>query len=275
MAKRKIIKIDEKKCNGCGKCLPKCPEGALQIIDGKVRLVSDLFCDGLGACIGHCPQGAISIEEREAIKYDEKKVMQVIVRQGENVVKAHLEHLKEHNQDKYLKEALDFLKENNIPISESRKTQVAHAACGCQGSKVMDLRQEDKTKNSPKVKIGSELRQWPVQIHLVPVNASYFENADILIAADCVGFAYANFHQDLLKGKILLVGCPKLDDAQSYQEKLADIFKNNKIKSITCAHMQVPCCFGLMEVLESAIENSGKDIALEEIIIGVRGERLQ
>jgi len=275
MSKRKIIKIDEDKCNGCGKCLPKCPEGALQLIDGKVRLVSDLFCDGLGACIGHCPRGAISIEEREAIKYDENKVMQIIVKQGENVIKAHLEHLKEHNQDKYLKTALDFIRLNNISLPKSNTSHTAHAACGCQGSKVMDFRQEGKTKSGPKIKIDSELRQWPVQINLVPVNAPYFENADVLIAADCVGFAYANFHQDLLKGKILLVGCPKLDDAESYQEKLAEIFKNNKIKSVTCAHMQVPCCFGLMKVLEGAIEASGKDIDLEEVIIGIKGERLK
>ena len=275
MSKRKIIKIDEYKCNGCGKCLPKCPEGALQLIDGKVRLISDLFCDGLGACIGHCPRGAISIEEREAVKYDEKKVMQVIAKQGENVIKAHLEHLKEHNQDKYLKTALEFIRENNISLPVGKNIRSGHAACGCQGSKIMDLRQEGKTKDGPKVKIDSELKTWPVQINLVPVNAPYFENADILIAADCVGFAYANFHQELLKGKILLVGCPKLDDAQSYQEKLGNIFKNNKIKSLTCAHMQVPCCFGMMEVLEGAIKASEKDIVLEEIIIGITGERLK
>jgi len=275
MAKRKIIKIDEDKCNGCGKCLPKCPEGALQLIDGKVRLISDLFCDGLGACIGHCPRGAIGIEEREAIKYDERKVMQIISRQGENVIKAHLEHLKEHNQSTYLKIALDYIMEHKIYLPEDKIPRVAHAACGCPGSKVLDFKKEAKTESNLKVEVNSELQQWPVQINLIPVNAPYFENADILIAADCVGFAYANFHQDLLKGKILLVGCPKLDDAQIYEDKLADIFKNNKIRSITCAHMQVPCCFGLMEVLKAAIETSGKDIDLEEVVIGIRGERLK
>lgn len=230
MAKRKIIKIDETKCNGCGLCIPNCPEGALKVIDGKARLISDLFCDGLGACIGHCPQGAITIEEREAEKYDEKKVMANIVKHS-----------------------------------------------GCPGSRIMDLRGDSacgKKEEAPPA-LKSQLRQWPVQIMLVPPNAPYFKNADLLIAADCVPFAYADFHQQLLKGKILLVGCPKLDDIGYYQEKLSEIIGNNEINSVTYAHMEVPCCFGLIAPIKEAISSLGKNIPFEEIVISIKGAKLK
>lgn len=280
MPKRKIIKIDEEKCNGCGLCIPNCPEGALQVIDGKARLISDLFCDGLGACIGHCPQGAITIEEREAEEYDERKVMGNIVKQGKNVIKAHLEHLKEHNQDEYLKQAIDFLREKNIRISLNESEgqgKHAHGFSACPGSKIMDFRRKEEAhkKEKPTYKAESELRQWPVQIMLVPPFAPYLNNADLLIAADCVPFAYAAFHQDLLKGKVLLVGCPKLDDTQVYEEKISQILKQNTIKSITYAHMEVPCCFGLVSIIEEAILESGKNIPFKEVIISIRGERLE
>lgn len=277
MTKRKIIKIDEAKCNGCGECIPNCPEGAIQIIDGKARLISDLFCDGLGACIGYCPRGAIKIEEREAEEYSEKKVMENIIKQGKNVIKAHLEHLKSHGQDKYLREALDFLKQKNIEVPPGIESKHAHTYAGCPGMKIMDFRQAgDKEKAGEAVSIHkSELRQWPIQISLLPSDAPYFDQADILIAADCVPFAYADFHQDILKGKILLVGCPKLDDIGSYQDKLTQIFKNNFVKSVTYAHMQVPCCFGLVGVVQSAITESKKKIPFKEIIISIKGERLK
>lgn len=285
MAKRKIIKIDSGKCNGCGLCLPNCPEGALQIIDGKARLISDLFCDGLGACIGHCPQGAIQIEEREAGAYDEKKVMANIVKEGRNVIKAHLEHLKEHNQVRYFKEAVDYLKEQGIknPLLE----ECAHGAVAgrhgglsaCPGSKVIDFREKKEALpvrgGAVCAKVESELRQWPVQIMLVPPFAPYLDNADLLIAADCVPFAYAGFHSDLLKGRALLVGCPKLDDVQAYQEKFTQILKNNNVKSITYAHMEVPCCFGLVGVIKDAIAASGKAVPFKEAIISIRGERIK
>jgi len=277
MAKRKIIKIEEEKCNGCGLCIPNCPEGALQIIDGKARLISDLFCDGLGACIGHCPEGAITIEEREAGKYDERKVMENIVKQGKNVIKAHLEHLKGHNQEEYLKEALEVLNEKKIknPLETEKHHVHKKMACGCPSSKVMDLRNKQKPagKDEPLSKGVSQLRQWPVQIKLVPPTASYLKDVDLLIAADCVPFAYADFHRDLLKGKILLIGCPKLDDLEYYKKKIAEIFENNNIKSITYAHMEVPCCFGLIEPIKSAIHASGKDIPFKEVIIGIKGEK--
>ncbi len=278
MTKRKIIKIDEEKCNGCGLCIPNCPEGALRVIDGKVRLISDLFCDGLGACIGHCPQGAITVEKREAVPYDEKRVMGNIIKQGKNVIKAHLEHLKEHGEQKLFEEAISFLKEKNIEIprdviSESKKP----LPCGCPGTAVKDFR-TDKKDNAEIGKVApsqSQLMQWPVQIMLVPPQAPYLNGADLLLAADCVPFAYADFHRDLLSGKILLVGCPKLDDATFYTEKITQILKENNIKSVTCAHMEVPCCFGLITIVKSALEASGKKIPFTDVTISIKGQRLK
>ncbi len=273
MAKRKIITIDEHKCNGCSLCIPNCPEGAIQIIDQKARLISDLFCDGLGACIGHCPQGAITIEEREAEAYDEDKVMSNIVKQGPNVIKAHLRHLQEHNELLYLKQAKDFLEKNKINVVMDVVGN--QTVGGCPGSRPVDLRKPQAAKNSAiNLPQASELGQWPVQLHLVPLQAPYFENAQILIAADCVPFAYANFHQDLLKGKILLVGCPKLDDLSLYRDKLGQIFRDNNIKNITYAHMEVPCCFGLLPIIKEAISAAGKKIPLEDITITIKGEKV-
>lgn len=272
MSKRKIINIDEKKCNGCGLCIPNCPEGALQIIDNKARLVSDLFCDGLGACIGHCPQGAISIEERDAQKYDERKVMANIIQQGNNVIKAHLSHLKAHKQDEYLKQAIDFLEEKGIKIPFDKH---AHSS-GCPGLEVMDFTQTRKDRQPGRrgAKGISELRQWPIQLMLVPPVAPYLQNADLLISADCVPFAYPDFHRDLLKGKILLIGCPKLDDIENYREKITAVIKNNTIKSITCVHMEVPCCFGLVRMIEFVIGACGKIVPFKEITISIKGEKL-
>jgi len=277
MTKRKIITIDELKCNGCALCIPNCPEGAIQIIDGKARLISDLFCDGLGACIGHCPQGAITIEEREAVIYDEKKVMANIVKQGPNVIKAHLRHLKEHNEIVYLKQAMDFLKEMKISIVlDEACDQGGSTAGGCPGSRSIDLRKRQADKDADReVYFDSELSQWPVQLRLVPAHAPYFQGAHLLIAADCVPFAYANFHQDLLKGKMLLVGCPKLDDLSLYKDKIGQIFASNEIKSVTYAHMEVPCCFGLLPVIEEAIAASGKEIPFKNITISIKGQKVR
>lgn len=269
--RRKIIKIDEEKCNGCGLCIPNCPEGAIQIIDNKARLISDLFCDGLGACIGHCPENAITIEEREAEPYDEKKVMENIVKQGKNTIRAHLEHLKEHNEKDFLKHALDYLKENNIE-NPLENNNLSSSFSGCPGSRMISMRNKTiKTNNN--IKQDSELRQWPIQFHLVNPNAPYFNNADLLIAADCVPFAYPNFHSDFLKNKIILIGCPKLDDAEFYKEKLTEIIKSNNIKSITIVNMEVPCCFVLQSLTEEAIKNSGKTIPLRQTIITIQGEK--
>ena len=272
MSKRKIIKINRNKCTGCGLCIPNCPEGALQMIDEKATLVSDLFCDGLGACIVHCPEGTITIEEREAKPYDEEKVIQNIVKQGKNVIKAHLEHLQGHNQHKYLKVALDYLNKNHIDIPKkftSKTHKHGSATHVCPGSMVRDFgkRSDADGKGLQGQKQQSQLRQWPVQIMLVPENAPYFDGADLLIAADCVPFSYADFHGDLLRGKILLIGCPKLDDAELYKDKIAQILKINNIKSVTCAHMEVPCCFGLVNISKSTLESSCKKIPYFEVVI--------
>jgi len=275
MAKRKIIKIDLEKCTGCGDCIPNCPEGALQIIDGKARLVSDLFCDGLGACIGHCPESAITVEEREAVLYDEKKVMENIIKQGKNVIKAHLEHLREHKEEKYLAEAIDFLKTRSIEIPGEKSPHLhKDTPCGCPSAQVLDLKKTKGYKPERKHKSKPQLENWPVQIRLVPPFAPYLNNSDLLVAADCVPFAYADFHQDFLKDKVLLIGCPKLDDAEYYQQKIKDILKENNIKSVTCVHMEVPCCFGLVKLLKEAISLSGKKVPFKEVTISVKGEKL-
>jgi NAD-dependent dihydropyrimidine dehydrogenase PreA subunit len=278
MAKRKIIEIDDNKCNGCGQCIPGCPEGALQIIEGKARLVSDLFCDGLGACIGTCPKGAIRIIEREAEPYDEKEVMARIVRQGSEVTRAHLEHLKEHGEEGYLKEAVGYLREKGLknPLEGEAANRHAPLPCGCPGSMAMDFRKRnDKATGATgtKARSGSELGQWPVQLMLVPPNAPYLDNADLLIAADCVPFAYANFHEDFLKGRSLVIGCPKLDDIDFYKEKLTGIIRSNNIRSITLLHMEVPCCYGLRQAVEEALKESGKgkEIKLTQKVISIKG----
>ncbi|HPG31368.1 MAG TPA: 4Fe-4S ferredoxin, partial [bacterium] len=257
MVMRKIISIDKKKCNGCGNCIPNCAEGALQIIDGKARLISDLFCDGLGACLGHCPEGAISIEERESEPYDEYKVMENVVKGGENVIKAHLKHMKDHNEDLYLAQAVEYLKKNNLPVPEyldNNKEQCGFG--GCPGMKTMDLRNRNTNKQTePNIgKLESKLRQWPTQLQLINPNANYFENADLVIAADCSAYAYADFHRRFIDGKILMILCPKLDTTiDMYIEKLTMIFQSHNIKSITIVHMEVPCCGGLFQMAKQAV----------------------
>jgi NAD-dependent dihydropyrimidine dehydrogenase PreA subunit len=268
--KRKIINIIEDKCNGCGLCVPNCPEGAIQIIDGKARLISDIFCDGLGACIGNCPENAIVIEEREAEEYNEKKVMANIVKQGTNTVKAHLKHLHEHGESKYLGEALDFLKSVNFEIPEYKEEK---ANSGCPGSRMMNLNKKTSNEATSGVMLTSELNQWPIQLQLLNPNAPYFDDADILVAADCVPFTYPDFHRKFLKNKILVVFCPKLDKViDSYIDKLAEIFKNHRIKSITIVHMEVPCCSGTNMVIEKALEKAGKNIIMKDYTISLNGE---
>lgn len=273
--KRQIIKIDEDKCTGCGECLPNCPEGALQIIDDKARLISDLFCDGLGACIGHCPEGAITTEEREAEPYDERKVMANIVKQGANTIKAHLKHLQDHNQREYLNQAMDFLKEKGIKApTEKSQCHNQPLACGCPGSAVKSFAPKKKAEpeSGPSVRVESQLTQWPVQLMLVPTNASFLQDSDLLLAADCTAYAYANLHQDFIKGRSLLVGCPKLDDTDIYVEKLTEIFKHANIKSVTILHMEVPCCLGLIHITKNALHQAGKTIPVKAITISTQGD---
>ncbi len=234
MTKRKIVHIDENKCTGCGDCIPNCAEGALQIVNGKAKLVKEIHCDGLGACLGHCPEGAITIEEREADAFNEK------------ATKKHLEEMKKE-------------KSKDLP-------------CGCPRTAVKSFKKSHKETPSKKEKSESELTQWPVQLMLVPVGAPFFKDSDLLIAADCAPFSYSDFHQDYLKEKALVIGCPKLDAATIYEEKLAEIFKLNNIKSITVLHMEVPCCFGLVHIVKEALRLSGKKIPLKDVTIGIKGD---
>jgi ferredoxin len=282
--KRQIIEIDEELCTGCGNCIPGCPEGALQVIDGKARLVSDLFCDGLGACIGECPEGAMHVIEREAEPYDEKKTMSNIVKAGPNTVKAHLEHLYHHGEMKLFDLALEYLNENNMPVptisvasSGTQHTETIHThedeINGCPGSmaRTLELQEEPETDDSVGARQKSFLKNWPIQIKLVPVQAPYFSGSDLLIASDCTGMSYPNFHEDFVKGKILVQGCPKLDDQEFYVDKLAQIFKLNDIKTIKLLMMEVPCCFGMAQIIETAMKKSGKSIPVDKQIITING----
>jgi Pyruvate/2-oxoacid:ferredoxin oxidoreductase delta subunit len=276
--KRDMVHIDDDKCDGCGACIPNCPEGAIQIIDGKARLVGEALCDGLGACVGFCPRGAMTVEKREAEEYDERRVIANIVKQGINVVAAHLKHLYDHGQTEYLQQALGYLEQKGIEIPEYRRpagSAQPGAASGCRGWKPPE-RSPASGGGGTTGSLESRLRQWPVQLKLVPPRAPYFQNADILIAADCVPFAHGGFHGDLLDGKAVIVFCPKLDEGvAAYVDKLAQIFKLNDIKSITVAHMEVPCCFGTDRVIQAAIEKSGVRVPLETRVISTRGETLE
>ncbi len=269
--KRDVIRINEEKCTGCGDCIPRCPEGALQVIDGKARLISDLFCDGLGACIGTCPQGAIEVEQREAEPYDENKVMENIVKAGPNVIKAHLKHLNDHGQRELLNQAVNFLKEKNIEIPDYKEESPLPSSCP--GSTMRYLSESKlKSSNQPQI-FGAELRNWPVQLQLLNPNAPYLKNADLLIAADCAPFAYANFHQRFLKDKVLIIFCPKLDKTiDQYEDKLSEIFQMQDIKSISIVHMEVPCCSGIETIVKRALEKAAKNIIIKDYTISINGE---
>jgi Fe-S-cluster-containing hydrogenase component 2 len=237
MVLRNIVKIDEKKCNGCGLCIPACAEGALQIIDGKARLFKDIYCDGLGACLGKCPQDAITIIQREAEEFDEK---------------AAEEHAK-----------------------ISRTAPADHTSfSGCPSAQTMQFKTEEKPTVDTTEKRQSRISNWPYQLKLLPPNAPFFKNADLLIAADCVPFAYADFHENMLKNRTLAIGCPKLDDATLYRNKLAQIFRTADIRSVTVVNMEVPCCFGLHRLVQEALELSGKKVPLRQETISIKGEKL-
>ncbi|CDF57213.1 ATP-binding protein [Thermobrachium celere] len=242
MAIRKIVHIDEEKCNGCGLCIPNCAEGALQIVDGKAKLVKDIYCDGLGACLGHCPQGAISIIEREAEEFDERAV------------------------EEYLKS-----KKDDDNLKNTTKHHIHHG--GCPGSMIRQF--NNASNQEQNIKVSSRLRQWPVQLSLVPATAPYLNGADLLITADCVPFAYGNYHNDFLKDRAVVVGCPKLDDIEYYIEKLTDIIKLNNLESITVLKMEVPCCSGMMYAAKTARDRAGSDIPIKVVTIGIEGDILK
>jgi ferredoxin len=293
--KRQIITIDETKCTGCGNCIPGCPEGALQVIDGKARLVSDLFCDGLGACIGHCPTGAMKIETREAEPYDEKRVMhESIVKGGPNVIAAHLSHLIEHNEKVYLQQALDYIEEQGIAnplqdVARSENRQSAdslhaphhHGAHigGCPGSKMMDFRDSGNRPHAstadPAAAPVSALRQWPIQLHLVSPQAPYFHGSDLLLAADCAAFAVGDFHGKFMSGKSLAIACPKLDSEMDiYVDKLAAMVDLSHINTITVAIMEVPCCGGLMSIVAEALRKASRKVPVKKVVISLKGDVL-
>jgi Pyruvate/2-oxoacid:ferredoxin oxidoreductase delta subunit len=270
--RRQIIKIDEKKCNGCGLCVPNCPEGALQVIDGKARLVSDLFCDGLGACIGECPEGAISVIQREAEPYDESRVMENIIKAGPNTIKAHLKHLKDHGQNEYYAQAVEILRRKGISVPDE-EMEPSCVSEGCPGLNAQEIMPKPSPRQTTPVEIKSELRQWPIQLHLLNPDAPYLENAELLISADCAPFAFANFHQQFLKGKIVINLCPKLDKGiDQYIEKLAQIFKTKNIRSIHIVRMEVPCCRGIEFIVNKALEKSGKSLDIKRTIITIQGQ---
>ncbi len=286
---RDIIKINEDLCNGCGQCVPGCHEGALQIIDGKARLISDLMCDGLGACLGHCPQGAMEIERREAAPYDEVQVIAEMVNKGINTVIAHLKHLKDHNEIGFLKEAMGYLKNNqdkydfdlneviNAMHNKVEVKPMAHQGGGCPGSQSREIKRGGFSLASEPAKADqpSELRQWPVQMHLINPAASFFKEADMVLAADCVPFAMGNFHQKFLKNKVLANACPKLDDGMEiYLNKLVSLIDDARINSLTVVIMQVPCCGGLMGLAQQALQQANRKIPIKRAIISIEGEVL-
>jgi len=234
---RKIVRIDKDKCNGCGLCVPACAEGAISIIDGKAKLISENYCDGLGACLGECPQGAITIEERESEEFDEEAVSKHL-RKGEST-------------------------SDTLP-------------CGCASATVAQFETGKDTHGHDQEATGasprSMLSHWPVQLTLVPPGAPFLKDADLVLAGDCAPFAYAGFHRDFIKGHALLVACPKLDDFRAHQRKLTEILCQSSVKSITVVHMEVPCCSGLIQMARQAIKDCGKDIPLKEVTIGIRGD---
>ena len=241
---RKIIEISEELCNGCGNCIISCAEGALQIVDGKARLVADRYCDGLGACLGECPTGALQIVERKAEQFDEKAVEHHLADRGKT----------------------------HAPVADT-------LPCGCPSSHVQTFAAKTACRNAnePISHVGFEsaLTHWPVQIRLVPSDAPFLKHAELLVVADCTAIAYPNFHRDFLQGKVVLVGCPKFDETQEYVEKFTEIFRKAAIRTITTLVMEVPCCHGLPVMVKKAMDEAGKSIPMEYAVIGVRGDVLK
>jgi len=243
---RKIIEIDDELCDGCGQCIPSCAEGALEIIDGKAKVIADMYCDGLGACLGECPVGALKVIEREADEFDEEAVE-------------------------------TFLEEKAKKENKEEKEETM--ACGCPSTQIQDFQSATSCQEANRPtnieEVDSALSHWPVQIKLVPPTAPFLKGANLLVAADCVPVAFPSLHRDFLKGKAVMIGCPKFDDVQEYIDKFAEVFKTADIKSITTLVMEVPCCSGLPVIVKKGLEASGKNIPLEEVVVSVRGKILE
>ena len=292
--KRKIIAINEELCDGCGLCANGCPEGALKIVDGKARLVGDLLCDGLGACIGTCPRGAILVEEREAEPYDERKVMEDnIVPKGAATVKAHLDHLRDHGEDGYLKTALAVLKERGVEPppgygDSPAAPEAAHGGhehpAGCPGMKAFSFKaagsaaggQSSAPQSQSSVPQPSELHQWPIQLHLINPRNPQFRGSNLLLAADCAAFSIGDFHSRFLKNKTLAIACPKLDDGlDRYVDKLAVMIDEAMIDTLTVLRMHVPCCGGLVSLAQEARSKASRNIPIKSITVDPEGKILQ
>ena len=280
--KRDIIKIDENLCNGCGLCIPNCHEGALQIIENKARLISDLMCDGLGACIGHCPQGAITIEHRNATPYNETEVMQLMIKKGQATVIAHLRHLKDHNEKALVQEGIRVLKSTQTPhikLEEvldalHHKTHSPLSTCPSNQDHSFAPAAISAMAPTPTASL-SALNHWPIQLHLINPNASHFENSDLLLAADCTAFTLGGFHQDYLQGKTLAIACPKLDqDLEIYLDKIVSLIDHATISSLTLIIMEVPCCGGLTRLAQQAMAKAQRSIKLRQIKVSIRGKIL-
>lgn len=306
MAQRTIIQIDEDLCDGCGLCANGCPEGALRIIDGKARMVGDSLCDGLGACIGDCPRGAITTIVREATAYDEGAVIKNIIPKGRATILAHLEHLYSHGQETWYRQAISCLAQEGITLTagelpHEKRTETAERvaqstnplftkAQSCSGGACPGSAMRSFTPHSPGTKAPipeqaphapqggssrSELTQWPIQLHLINPRAPYFEGADLLIAASCTAFACGAFHPALLKGKKVIIACPKLDANQEvYADKIRTLVSESALRSITLAIMEVPCCGGLSRLLSRIIEETGSTVSVSTVVVGIEGGSL-
>jgi NAD-dependent dihydropyrimidine dehydrogenase PreA subunit len=277
---RKIVEINDELCNGCGDCVPNCAEGALQIIDGKARMISDLFCDGLGACLGHCPTGALKVIEREAEPYDEWRVMERIVQGGENVIAAHLKHLEDHGELGFLKTALDYLEVFAIPLPAAAKKKASVPSVGgftgCPGSAAARFAVKPASAPVPeKPEDFSELTHWPVQLHLINPEAGYYKNTDLLLAADCTAFAAGNFHSTYLKGRSLAIACPKLDGGRDvYVQKISALLERGELRSMTVLMMEVPCCGGLLQIVKEAMKTSTVKVPVKAVVLNLQGEKI-
>ncbi len=299
--KRDIITIDREKCNGCGLCVSGCHEGALQLIDGKAVLISELMCDGLGACIGDCPVGAITIEHREAEAYDEVLTISKMVPSGKNTVIAHLKHLKDYNEKEYLRQGVEWLLANRESVdfdvdevlqavhnhqvkgAAAPQPQVQHHAHmhghhggGCPGSAARNFAAATPAASAGMVSGKSELTHWPVQLHLINPNSGHFRGSNLLLAADCVAFSLGNFHSDYLKGKTLAIACPKLDsNKESYVEKITALIDGAQVDTITVMKMEVPCCGGLLQLAKMAMDRASRKVPIKVVTVGIQGEILE